>query len=146
MSISILNRARLLAAALAVGLTGAAHAGDVAVSVSVGQPGFYGRIDIGGQPAPRVVYGEPVWVQRQPVVMAPIYLRVPPGHERNWGRYCQRYDACGVPVYFVREDWYAEHYGPRREARDDGERWGRGRGWRERGHERDHEHDHEHDD
>ena len=33
-----------------------AAAADVGVSVSVGQPGFYGRIDIGSYPQPRLVY------------------------------------------------------------------------------------------
>jgi len=43
-------------------------AADVAVSVSVGQPGFYGRIDIGDFPQPQLVYAEPVIVQRVVVV------------------------------------------------------------------------------
>jgi hypothetical protein len=34
-----------------------------------------------------------------------VYLRVPPGHRRNWSRFCGRYDACGRPVLFVRDDW-----------------------------------------
>jgi len=43
----------------------------------------------------------------------PIYLRVPPGHAKQWKRYCQRYRACGRPVYFVQEDWYRHEYAPR---------------------------------
>ena len=43
-----------------------AHATDVGVSVSIGQPGFYGRIDIGDYPypPPRVIYGQPRIVER----------------------------------------------------------------------------------
>ncbi len=88
----------------------AAQAADVGVSVSVGQPGFYGRIDVGRFPAPAVIYAEPVMVQRVYGPPPPVYLRVPPGHYRHWARHCGRYGACGRPVYFVREDWYARHY------------------------------------
>jgi hypothetical protein len=41
----------------------------------------------------------------------PVYMWVPPGHRKNWRKHCARYDACGVPVYFVKEDWYARQYG-----------------------------------
>jgi len=44
----------LCAAALAAG-TAPALATDVGVSVSIGQPGFYGRLDIGGYPQPQVI-------------------------------------------------------------------------------------------
>lgn len=86
---------------------------DVGVSVQIGQPGFYGRIDIGDAPRPRLIYAEPVVIHRAPrVVYEPVYLRVPPGHERNWRKHCGRYDACGRPVYFVRDDWYQRDYVP----------------------------------
>lgn len=93
-------------------LAGAAQATDVGVSVQVGQPGFYGRIDIGNVAPPPVVLAEPVWVQRGPAHVAPVYMRIPPGHQKNWAKHCARYNACGMPVYFVREDWYQERYGP----------------------------------
>lgn len=44
------------------------------------------------------------------IAPAPLYLRVPPGHERNWGKHCRKYDACGRPVYFVQDDWYNNVY------------------------------------
>ena len=98
-----------LAAAVAPAL-----ATDVNVSVSVGQPGFYGRIDIGAFPPPVLVYPEPVVVQPVPVgvVRAPLYLHVPPGHAKNWRKHCKKYDACGYPVYFVQDRWYNEIYVP----------------------------------
>ena len=40
--------------------TTSAFASDVSVSVVVGQPGFYGRIDLGNQPPPMVIYSRPV--------------------------------------------------------------------------------------
>ena len=41
-----------------------AFAADVGVSVTVGQPGFYGRIDIGNAPPPVLIYPQPVVIQR----------------------------------------------------------------------------------
>jgi hypothetical protein len=35
---------------------------------------------------------------------------VPPGHQKNWGKYCGQYQACGQPVYFVQESWVRERY------------------------------------
>ena len=101
----------LLAATLLSLLTGAgiAHAG---VSVSIGQPGFYGRIDVGGYPAPALVYPEPVLIRTIPAPPPPIYLRVPPRHSEHWGHYCGRYGACGRPVYFVTDQWYHNDYAP----------------------------------
>ena len=92
-----------------------AFAQDVGVSVSVGQPGFYGRIDMGdlGRP-PALLYAQPIVVTPGPVgvVRPPIYLRVPPGHARHWRQYCARYNACGQPVYFVQDSWYNDVYVP----------------------------------
>jgi hypothetical protein len=81
-----------------------ALAADVGVSVSVGQPGFYGRIDIGNFPRPQVIYTHPVVIQPVAVMPQPIYLHVPPGHAKDWRKHCRKYSACNQPVYFVRED------------------------------------------
>ena len=104
----------LLAAALST-ITFAAHAADVGVSINIGQPGFYGRIDLGNVQQPQLIYSAPVIIQQAPVgvVRQPVYLRVPPGHEKNWGKHCYKYNACGQPVYFVRDDWYTNVYAPR---------------------------------
>ena len=104
----------LIIAALAAATT-SALAADVNVSVQVGQPGFYGRIDIGSFPPPQLVYLEPVIVQPVPVgvVRQPIYLHVPSGHAKDWRKHCRKYNACGQPVYFVQEDWYNSVYVPR---------------------------------
>ena len=99
---------------------------DVGVSVSVNQPGLYGRIDIGHVPTPPVVvYQQPVIIAPTPVAVyqQPIYLHVPPGHAKDWGKHCYRYNACGQPVYFVQEQWYQQQYVPaRRGDRDDRDR------------------------
>lgn len=108
------TKAALLAAAL-LALAGFAHAADVGVSINIGQPGFYGRIDIGDYPQPQLIYREPVLVQRAPryVESAPIYLRVPPGHAKNWSKHCHKYHACNQRVYFVQDRWYNDVYAPR---------------------------------
>ena len=101
------------AAALGICIGSSALAStSVGVSLSVVQPGVYGRIDIGAVPQPAVVYPQPVLYAppRVAVVQQPVYLYVPPGHQKHWGKHCGRYNACGVPVYFVRETWVRERY------------------------------------
>lgn len=90
---------------------------NVGVSIGVSQPGMYGRIDIGNYPPPQVILPQPVVIAPTPVAMhqKPIYLYVPPGHQKNWGKHCQRYNACGQPVYFVQESWVRERYEERRD-------------------------------
>ena len=91
-----------------------ALAADVSVSVSIGDPRFYGQIDIGSYPRPRLLLPTPVVIERTPVgvVRAPLYLRVPPGHEKHWAKHCAQYNACGAPVYFVEHGWYDTVYVP----------------------------------
>lgn len=100
--------------ALAAAASFAAQAADVGVSVQISQPGVYGRIDIGRFPQPVVVAPQPVVIQ--PMVVAqpvqPVYMWVPPGHQKNWRKHCSRYGACGVPVYFVQDQWYHQHVAP----------------------------------
>ncbi|HEY0821861.1 MAG TPA: hypothetical protein VGD46_24005 [Rhizobacter sp.] len=104
---------RLSLAAVALSCAGAAMAQtSVGVSVEVAQPGVYGRIDIGNMPPPPVVVARPVVITQPAVVVPaqPVYLYVPPGHRKNWRKHCHRYDACGQPVYFVKETWVRERY------------------------------------
>ena len=60
------------------------------VSVSINQPGVYGRVDIGNVAPPPLVYAQPVVIAPPRVVVPrqPIYLYVPPGHQQNWRTYC----------------------------------------------------------
>ena len=102
----------LLAALLAFGAFGA-QAANVSVSVGIGDPNFYGAIEIGNAPPPQLVNPAPVVIQPAVgVTLAPIYLHVPPAHYANWRRYCGIYNACGRPVYFVHDDWYRNVYVP----------------------------------
>lgn len=103
----------LIAAAIAATFgTMQAHAADVGISVSVGQPGFYGRLDIGDYPPPRLIYRQPMIIERVQMERAPVYLRVPPGHAKNWKKHCREYNACDERVYFVQDSWYQREYVP----------------------------------
>ena len=112
-----------LAAASAAGCMSTPGA-DVGASLTVGEPGFYGRIDIGDMPRPQLIYRQPVVIQRARMGGArePIYLHVPPGHERNWRQHCREYGACDQPVYFVQDRWYRETYVPYYRERSRGDR------------------------
>ncbi|MDR3394986.1 MAG: hypothetical protein P4L70_08290 [Parasulfuritortus sp.] len=102
----------LFAAALALTAT-PLFAADVGASISIGQPGFYGRLDVGDFPQPQVLYRQPVMVEHVAGDRPPIYLRVPPSHARNWRKHCHEYNACGERVLFVRDSWYKHDYVPR---------------------------------
>jgi len=121
-----------------------AHAGGPTISLSInGQiaPGVYGQIDLGNLPPPPLLLPKPTIISPPAarVEAEPIYLHVPPGHAKNWAKYCRRYHACDKPVYFVRSEEYdrydREHGGghwgehDRGEGhRDRGDHWDRGRG------------------
>jgi hypothetical protein len=108
------------------------------VSIQIGEPGFYGRIDIGGLPQPQLIYPQPVVIEPVPagLVGEPVYLHVPPGHAKHWSKHCRKYNACGQPVYFVQDRWYQQVYVPRYREIHEG---GHGRG--HRGHGRGHQED-----
>ncbi|MCX7660611.1 hypothetical protein [Caldimonas sp.] len=100
-------RPGLAAAVLAAApVLAAASSTSVGVSVSIHEPGFYGRVDIGHGPPPAVIYPQPVLIAPPAVVVPqrPIYLRVPPGHAKHWHKHCHEYKACSTPVYFVKYD------------------------------------------
>jgi hypothetical protein len=97
----------------------AANAETRVIILSDVRPGIYGRVDIGGAPPPLLVYPEPVVVVRQPqpVQVQPIYLHVPPGHAKHWSKHCREYNACGLPVYFVKSAEY-ESKKPKKEKKE----------------------------
>ena len=115
----------------------ASIADDVGIAVTVGEPGFYGHLEVGNVPPPVLIYPQPVIVQQIPVgvVRPPIYVHVPPGQEKKWHRYCGAYDACGQPVYFVQDSWYNDVYVPEyRKSHGHGHGRGNGNGHRGNGH------------
>lgn len=103
---------KLAAAITGFAFASSAWAVDVGVAIEVGDPDFYGRIEIGNVARPVLIYEEPIVVHRGPAPGAPLYLRVPPGHAKKWKKHCARYDACSRPVYFVQDDWYTNTYAP----------------------------------
>ena len=108
------------------------------ISLSINQPGVYGRVDI-GEPVPQRAWvnPRPVIITQTPVVYErqPIYLYVPPQHSNNWGRYCGRYSACAQPVVFVQDSWVRDRHAQYRGGRDQDRRnFGHSRG---RGRDRD---------
>lgn len=125
-----MNLKLFLLAVFLVGTTATARAADVGVSVSVGQPGFYGRLDIGDFPRPQILYSQPRMVRRGPSGRPPVYMHVPPGHARNWRRHCAAYNACDERVYFVRDSWYNNEYVPRHQQRHRSGQAERHNGWR----------------
>ena len=114
-----------IAIAFALAATAASAQTSVGVSIGINQPGVYGRIDIGNTPPPPVIYAKPIIYAPPPVhvVQQPVYLYVPPGHQKKWGKHCAAYNACGQPVYFVKEQWVRERY-----EREHGHGEGRGEG------------------
>jgi hypothetical protein len=114
---------RLLHAAL-VAVCGAAIVYDpaqaqTALSLQLGQPGYYGQINIGNLAPPpvydrRPVIVSPAWGRGRwdQAYLQPVYLRVPENQARDWRRYCSLYRACSRPVYFVRDAWYRNVYAP----------------------------------
>jgi hypothetical protein len=125
---------KLLCAVAIVGAVAPVMAADVGVSVSVSQPGVYGRIDIGNFPQPAVVVAQPVVIQQPRVVVAqpvqPVYMWVPPGHQKHWGKHCLEFKACGVPVYFVKDEWYQQNvmHGKGGDKEHGGKGHGKGKG------------------
>ena len=107
--------ALLLAAGTVVGVSAGAPVlaqPSVGVSIGINQPGVYGRINIGDVPQPALIYAQPVVIVPPAVVVnrQPIYLYVPEAHALDWRRYCDRYSACGQPVFFVKDRWVRERY------------------------------------
>ena len=89
------------------------HAADINVSVNLGQPGFYGRLDLLDLPRPPLIFPQPVIIAPVVgVVRSPIYLNVPPGHAKDWKKHCGKYNACGERVLFVQQGWYDDVYVP----------------------------------
>jgi hypothetical protein len=117
--------------------TGMCRAGDLSVNVLVsGQvaPGVYGRVQLGNERPPPLVYAQPMLVEAIPAPPPPIYLHVPPGHARHWRKHCREYNACNRPVYFIRSEEYEPGFDRRKYEREH-EHDDRGR-WRDGDHER----------
>jgi hypothetical protein len=96
-------------AALMALATGAAQAGDVSWTVTVGSP----------RPAPRVIYAPPAVIYAPPPVVyhpapvvyhqpAPVYY-VSPGHAKKWHKHQHRYAYHPGAVYVVKGKGHRHH-------------------------------------
>jgi hypothetical protein len=124
-------------AALTLAGASVGRAGDLGINIILsGQvaPGVYGQVRLGNTAPPPLVYAQPMLIEPQSAPPPPVYLHVPPGHAKNWRKYCRQYNACNRPVYFVRSAEYEPDYERRRHDDD-------------HGHDRDRHDDHDkHDD
>lgn len=86
-------------------------------------PGVYGRVELGNDSHPDVYYPRPTLIisDSRYAKTRPVYLHVPPGHAKHWGKHCQKYNACDRPVYFIRSTEYdtyeREHEHSRQESK-----------------------------
>ena len=122
-----ISKIAFIVASLVASMT--AGAAEVGVTVQISEPGFYGRIDIGRFPQPQLVVQQPVMVMppyARP--LQPVYMWVPPGHRKDWKKHCGAYGACGVPVYFVDDDWYDRQVQPYAKNKGNGQNKGNGKG------------------
>ncbi|MCD6026568.1 MAG: hypothetical protein K0R08_1087 [Solimicrobium sp.] len=101
----------IISIALLVSPLLAPAATNVGISINIGEPNYYGQIQLGNM-QPRVLYEEPIIIQRGRMQNPPLYLRVPPGHYKNWSRHCGKYNACDRSVYFVDDVWYQNDFAP----------------------------------
>jgi hypothetical protein len=100
--------------ALLGALLGSPALAQVGINIQLGQPNYYGGLNIQGFPNPQLYNSRPILIQPlSPGYDQPVFLRVPPYQRQNWGAYCGRYNACQRKVYFVRDDWYRSIYAPR---------------------------------
>jgi hypothetical protein len=111
----IRNVAVAVAFAMAAPLAGAADKSAAAVITGAIAPGIYGRVDMANRTKPPLVYQQPMFIE-QPEnatgVIEPVYLHVPPDHAKNWKKFCEKYEACDKPVYFVKSAEYEPGYKP----------------------------------
>lgn len=90
-----------------------------AAAPAAADPGIYGPIDTAKFPKPQLVSSRPVIADRARLpkgarlsTAKPLYLHVPPREVSHWQAHCATYNACGVPVLFVSENWFVKVYLP----------------------------------
>jgi hypothetical protein len=101
-------------AAVAFTTTTPVISADLGALGGLGEPGFYGQIDIHRAPKPEVMFPEPMAVRQADVGTPgePAYMRVPADHAKNWRKHGQKYNPCDQRVFFVDDKWYTNVYAP----------------------------------
>lgn len=101
---------QLLTIATLSALSYMAQADDLGINVVLEgeiKPGVYGRVELGNNSHPDLVYTQPrVILVEKEHHYAPVYLHVPPGHAKHWAKHCAEYNACNHPVYFIKSSEY----------------------------------------
>jgi hypothetical protein len=118
----IRNVAVAVALAMAAPLAGAADKSAAAVITGAIAPGIYGRVDMANRAKPPLVYQYPMFIEapeNAASVVEPLYLHVPPDHAKNWKKFCEKYEACDKPVFFVKSAEYEPGYKPPEPAKSD---------------------------
>jgi hypothetical protein len=64
-------------------------------------PGVYGQINVGNAPPPPVIYPQPTVGGSAVYGAPPMYVYAPIEETQNWGYFCGKYRACGMPVFFI---------------------------------------------
>lgn len=109
-----MNRIRFLPLALLGMLLASPASAQVGFTIQLGQPNYYGGLNLQGYPTPQFYNANPVLIQPSGAGYGqPVYLRIPPDQRQNWRSYCGRYNACNRKVYFVQDNWYNTVYAPR---------------------------------
>jgi hypothetical protein len=67
-------------------------------------PGVFGQINVNNAPPPPVFYPQPVVGGQEVYGAPPMYVYAPIEETQNWGYFCGKYRACGIPVYFILYD------------------------------------------
>ena len=113
-----------LAIVTAASLASAAGTEARAVIKGPVTPGVYGRVDVANKPLPALVYEQAMFVERPDTAgrVEPVYFHVPPEHAKHWKKYCNQYQACDRPVFFVKSAEYEPGYEPPRPDKPAGKR------------------------
>jgi len=103
-----------IAIVTAAPLASAADKDASAVITGAVTPGVYGRVDVANKPLPALVFEQAMFVERPDTAgrVEPLYLHVPPEHAKNWRKFCDKYQACDRPVFFVKSAEYEPGYKP----------------------------------
>jgi hypothetical protein len=88
------------------------------------RPGVYGRVKVANKPLPALVYEQAMFIERPDTTgrVEPLYLHVPPEHAKHWRKYCDKYQACDHPVFFVKSAEYEPGYEPPKLDKQGGKR------------------------
>ncbi len=71
-------------------------------------------MDVANKPLPALVFEQAMFVERPDTAgrVEPLYLHVPRSTRRTGSKYCDKYQACDHPVFFVKSAEYEPGYKP----------------------------------